>query len=159
MTVTKEELAAILDEKLAGLKNELIASFAKDLLKEVNGLKSTINNVKTTANNALSKVKHCDERIKSLEEAEPRDVTVFEERISKLESAEPCNLTHLESALDDTTTNIQTVRDDLVALKATVDKCNATLASQEETIEDLRNRQMRNTLVFKGIAESKDEHN
>ena len=77
MSITEEKLSQILNKKLGDLKNELIATFAKDLLKEVNGLKSIVNNVKTTATNSLAKVKSCEQRLKTLEDADPTDVSEF----------------------------------------------------------------------------------
>ena len=157
MTLTEDRLSEILDKKLEDFRKDLISSFAKDLLKEVNGLKSTINTVKTSANNALSKAKSFEGRIKALEEAEPSDVEELVSRISLLENADPCNLKEIESSVEHNATEIQSIKDDLAVMKATVEKCNVTMEVQEEKIEEMKNRQMRNTLVFKGIAESENE--
>ena len=158
MSITEEKLSQILDKKLADLKTDLIATFHKDLLKEVNGLKSIVNNVKTTATNALAKVKSCEQRLKTLEDADPTDVSEFENRLSALENAEPYDLTQVQSSIADNSSVIQSVKDDLESLRSAVDINNRALLIQEEYIEDLRNRQMRSTLVFKGIDESVDEH-
>ena len=139
MTLTESRLTEILTEHLDSLRNELIVSFARDLKHEVNGITAVLNTIKTTANFALNKAKACEERITKLEEVVVPDVSAIVEQLSSSE------------------TDVETLKQDHAALKAAIDKCGSLISIQDEIIDDLRNRSMRSTLIFKGIEESAEE--
>ena len=116
MTLTEARLEQILDNKLLELRNDLVASFACDLMKEVNTLKATMNTIKSTANSAMNKAKSCEDRLLTLEQAEPLDITAINTAI----------YTH--------TTYIQSLKDNHVARKATVVKYRRNLVKLDRVI-------------------------
>ena len=135
MTLTENRLSEILTEKLETLRSELIASFARDLQHQVNGLTASLNTIKTTANFALNKAKACEERLTILEQAEVPDT----------------------STIQSNSDAIKKLQNEHVVLNESVDRCNTLITEQEEIIDDLRNRSLRTTLVFKGIEEPENE--
>lgn len=74
-------------------------------------------------------------------------------RIGVLEAAELPDIASLNKQSDD----IESLKSDCSSLKEMVTKCNQLLIEQDEQIEDLRNRSMRSTLIFKGVAVGKNE--
>ena len=134
MALTEERLSEILDNKLLHLRNELIASFQKDLTREVNGMKASMDTLRKS--------------IKSNKEK----AILNETRITALENIE---LPQFDSTEIDS--SIEALRVDHDNMKNEIARCTALLSEKDEEIEDLRNRQMRKTLVFKGIKESDAE--
>ena len=151
--ITEERLTEILDSKFEKLRTELTSSFHKDIVKEVNKLTASISTIRGTATNALKKAKSCEERIVLLESAESPDVSDLKTKIAALEAEERPDIASLNRQSED----IDILKSDCADLKDAIAKCNALVKQQEEEIEDLRNRSMRSTLVFKGLAVGEKE--
>ena len=128
MAISEERLLQILDEKLSNLHNELTAGFAKDLQKAVNSLTYNLDTIK-----------------KSIKTVEKR-VAGAEDRISLLEDTQSVN-----------SKDIADLKRQQTEFSKTVSALIVSIGNKDEEIEDLRNRQMRNTLVFRGLQESSDE--
>ena len=80
-----------------------------------------------------------------------------EDRISALESAPVFDPAEIETSVQQNLTDIQLIKSSHEELKKQLADCTAIISDQDEQIEDLRNRQMRKTLVFKGVKESETE--
>ena len=157
MALTEQRLTEILDSKLEALRVDLIASFAKDLLKDVNKLNASLTTIRNTAGNALKKAKSVETRIEALEAADPPNISELKERVEALEAVEVTDVSHTKESIDAHSVDISDIKRDCAVLKAHVESCTRLINEQDEVIEDLRNRQMRNTLVFKGIPEGANE--
>ena len=159
MALTEKRLTEILDSKLEALRVDLIASFAKDLLKDVNKLNASLTTIRNTAGNALKKAKSVETRIEALEAADPPNISELKERVDALEAVEVTDMSHTKESIDAHSVDISDIKRDCAVLKAHVESCTRLINEQDEVIEDLRNRQMRNTLVIKGIPECANEKN
>ena len=70
MALTEERLSEILDNKLLNLRNELVASFQKDLTREVNGMKASMDTLRKSIKSNKDKANLSETRIAALETTE-----------------------------------------------------------------------------------------
>ena len=142
MSITEDTLRSILDASLKTLEEKLIASYAEDLRKTHNLITASLDSIKKTASSALNKAK-----------ANETSISALSDRVDTLVQSSDAHSNVISS-----------LQDEVAILKetnsASIDKIkqlDLVIAKANEDVEDVRNRQMRKTLVFKNIPESEEE--